>query len=142
MLQACPADIRCPLLLACNDSNTSAAQIVTDSDLMQLSLPALQACLAECSCAMLLDMRDSNESASSRVFEATAGPPLLTAGWPAHSSPATGQSNLAAAAAASLDLPSNCPLADLGSSAGLLLECPDALPAAAAGEAGCPMARA
>ena len=100
----------------------------------------LQACLADSSCALLLDMRDSNESASSTGFKGTAAPPLLTAGWPAHRSPATGQSELAAAAAASLGLPLNCPVAELGCSAGLLLECPDALLAAAAGEAGCSMA--
>lgn len=85
-------------------------------------------------------MRDSNESALSRVFEGAATPPPLRGGWPAHSSPATTQSELAAAAAASLDLPLDCPLADLGSSAGLLLECQDALLASAAGEADCPIA--
>ena len=109
---------------------------VINSDLVQASLSALQVCLADPGCALLLDVRNSNESASSSVLEGTAAAPLLTAGWPAHSSPAIGQSELAAAAAASLDLHLDCPLAHLGSSAGLLLECPDALPAAAAGGAG------
>ena len=112
--------------------------MVINSDLVRYHLSALQDCLADPCCALLLDMRDSDESASSRVFEGPAASLLATAGWPAHSSPAAVQSELAAAAAASLDLPLDCPLADLGSSAGLLLECPDAQLAAAAGEAVCP----